>query len=433
MADDEEATSQAMAQSRQQVRAAVAEHDGHLVNFVGDNFMAVFGRATDAVQAGIDITLARESGNVDVPADRQLRFRMGIDHGEVRITADDYTGDALNVAARIQALAPAGGLAVSGGVYGALDEPALRFRPVGSRRLKNIPEAVEVYEFADLPTHGREDAGQPISLGLPTLAVLPLHLDGVASETAARFQVLRADLIHRLSSIPELEVIDADHTEPTPATGARYILETHVYASGERVRVHATVIDVATMNIVKGHRESGTLDGILEVSDAPRSRELAGGDGAVAPCTGNCGVRLMGYGLRTPSSPLLGLDFAGTVAGLGRGVTRFSVGDEVLGVADGALAEPAVAREDKIVAKPSSLSFADAAALPVSGITALQVVIGMAVTRDGIPVRVWSWPGNTTDTALIRQVKADLRDWTLGKVVWVADRGFTSQATPGAT
>ena len=57
-----------------------------------------------------------------------------------------------------------------------------------------------------------------------------------------------------------------------------------------------------------------------------------------------------------------------------------------------------------------------------------QVVIGMAVTRDGIPVRVWSWPGNTTDTALIRQVKADLRDWTLGKVVWVADRGFTSTA-----
>ena len=57
-----------------------------------------------------------------------------------------------------------------------------------------------------------------------------------------------------------------------------------------------------------------------------------------------------------------------------------------------------------------------------------QVVIGMAVTRSGIPVRVWSWPGNTTDTALIRQVKTDLRDWTLGKVVWVADRGFTSTA-----
>jgi hypothetical protein len=55
-----------------------------------------------------------------------------------------------------------------------------------------------------------------------------------------------------------------------------------------------------------------------------------------------------------------------------------------------------------------------------------QVVIGMAVTRSGIPVRVWCWPGNTADSALIRQVKDDLRDWTLARVVWVADRGFAS-------
>jgi len=57
-----------------------------------------------------------------------------------------------------------------------------------------------------------------------------------------------------------------------------------------------------------------------------------------------------------------------------------------------------------------------------------QVVIGMAVTRGGIPVRVWCWPGNTTDSALIRQVKDDLKAWKLTRVVWVADRGFTSDA-----
>jgi hypothetical protein len=56
-----------------------------------------------------------------------------------------------------------------------------------------------------------------------------------------------------------------------------------------------------------------------------------------------------------------------------------------------------------------------------------QVVIGMAVTRDGIPVRVWCWPGDTSDSKLIRQVKDDMRDWTLSKIVWVADRGFASK------
>jgi Transposase DDE domain len=55
-----------------------------------------------------------------------------------------------------------------------------------------------------------------------------------------------------------------------------------------------------------------------------------------------------------------------------------------------------------------------------------QIVIGMAVTRDGIPLRVWCWPGNTSDSALIRQVKDDMRHWSLSRVVWVADRGFSS-------
>jgi len=57
-----------------------------------------------------------------------------------------------------------------------------------------------------------------------------------------------------------------------------------------------------------------------------------------------------------------------------------------------------------------------------------QIVIGMAVTRDGIPVRVWCWPGNTGDSKLIRQVKTDMRDWTLTRIVWVGDRAFSSAA-----
>ncbi len=57
-----------------------------------------------------------------------------------------------------------------------------------------------------------------------------------------------------------------------------------------------------------------------------------------------------------------------------------------------------------------------------------QIVVEMAVTRTGLPVRVWCWPGNTSDSALIRQVKQDLRDWTLARVIWVADRGFASAA-----
>jgi transposase len=55
-----------------------------------------------------------------------------------------------------------------------------------------------------------------------------------------------------------------------------------------------------------------------------------------------------------------------------------------------------------------------------------QIIIGLAATRDGIPVRAWCWPGNTADSALIRQVKQDMREWVLGRIIWVADRGFSS-------
>ena len=83
-------------------------------------------------------------------------------------------------------------------------------------------------------------------------------------------------------------------------------------------------------------------------------------------------IRIMGYGLRTPETPVLGNDVAGRVEGVGNNVTQFEVGDEVFGLCHGAFAEFACAREDKLVAKPASLGFERAAAVPVSALTALQ-------------------------------------------------------------
>ncbi|WP_410670870.1 NAD(P)-dependent alcohol dehydrogenase [Amycolatopsis sp. cmx-4-68] len=83
-------------------------------------------------------------------------------------------------------------------------------------------------------------------------------------------------------------------------------------------------------------------------------------------------LRLLGFGLRAPKNPVRGLDFAGTVEETGDGVTKFRAGDEVFGTCEGAFAEYAVAREDRLAPKPARLSFEQAAAVPVSGCTALQ-------------------------------------------------------------
>ncbi len=91
-------------------------------------------------------------------------------------------------------------------------------------------------------------------------------------------------------------------------------------------------------------------------------------------------MRLVGFGLLKPKNPVLGQDVSGTVAVTGRGVTRFEVGDEVFGIAKGSFAEYAPAREDKLSHKPENLSFEEAAAMPISGLTALGALDAAGVT-----------------------------------------------------
>jgi class 3 adenylate cyclase/tetratricopeptide (TPR) repeat protein len=270
MADDFEATAATMREYWSLVETTVAGGGGTLANFVGDNFMAVFEDAKDAVQTSIAITRAIEDHNKSIPPSRTVRFRMGLDQGDVTLSEGHYQGEALNIAARIQAMAREGGVSVSGRVYRALDEPALRFRPIGQRRLKNIPEPVEVYELVDLPSdEAVVDRPGPLSLEIPTVAVLPIHTEMVDETVKSLAEIVRADLIHRLAAVPELNVIDEKTSTSTssPDASARYMLETGVHQIGDSVRVFATLFDVTTMNVVKSHKWVASPEEILSRSD----------------------------------------------------------------------------------------------------------------------------------------------------------------------
>lgn len=270
MADDFESTTAAVEETRRLVDEKIDQNRGKLVNFVGDNFMAVFAEAKDAVAAAIAITTQLEASNADLPESRQVRFRMGIDQGEVAISEGDHFGDALNVAARIQGIAPAGGISVSGRVYRALDEPSLRFKSLGKRAMKNIPEEVEVYQFTDLPGDGSGRVGsRSLSLESPTLAVLPIHTEMVDESVQQNAGIIRADLIHRLSRVPQLRVVEASG-EPgggDSEAGARYIIESGIHQGGDRVRLYANLVDLTTMNIVKSHRWVATVDEMFDLSE----------------------------------------------------------------------------------------------------------------------------------------------------------------------
>jgi adenylate cyclase len=283
MADDLEATTKAMEQHRRLVEGQVsAVTGGNLVNFVGDNFMAIFDDAPTALRAAIAIATEVETRNSEISESRQVRFRMGLDLGDVMATDGQYFGDVLNIASRIQAVAPAGGICVSGAVYHAMDEPALRFRALGRQRLKNIPEEIAVYEFVGLPADRTPGSGRTsLSLEFPTISVLPIHAEMVDESVRATAAVVRGDMMHRLTAVPQLRVIDASATpgDGTVRHAARYTIESGVHQAGDKVRIYASIFDVTTMNVVKSHKwtvDAGDLFNLSEeiADEVARSVEV---------------------------------------------------------------------------------------------------------------------------------------------------------------
>jgi adenylate cyclase len=276
LADDPDHTAAAMSETRAVVNDEIDEAGGTLVNFVGDNFMAVFDESEPAVRAAIAITNALAAANALIPEYQRLRFRMGIDKGPVVIDDDgSYLGDALNIAARIQSIARPGGLSVSGAVYRALDEPALRFRSKGRQKLKNIPEQIEVYDFADLPS-GDDTAVAPrrqLALEAPTVAILPMHVEGLSSELQSVGAFVLADVISGLVGLRNLDVVDLTTTlggsqgDAEIAPNVRYVLYSGIIQVGTRVRLWAQVIEEFTHNALWARKWDTNGEELLVVAD----------------------------------------------------------------------------------------------------------------------------------------------------------------------
>ena len=273
LADHPSSTAARLDDYKRLVEDQVSRSSGTLVSFVGDNFMAVFDAPEDALRGAISITNSVEDINTELSSTERMRFRMGLDCGEVLITEDgQYVGDALNIAARIQAQALPGGISISGPVFKALDEPSLRFRSVGPKNLKNIPEPVHMYEFADLPAEADAQRHDAVAFSDPVVALLPLHTESVDEKDAALGAPVSAEIAIRLSKIPNLTVIDSSSSssdragdETGPVSG--YFLETGMFSLGEQVRIYAQLVETGTINIVWSDRWDADKSDILALAD----------------------------------------------------------------------------------------------------------------------------------------------------------------------
>jgi adenylate cyclase len=117
MAADEEGTLRTLNAYRQEMDALVASHDGRIVGTAGDSVLAEFPSAVEAARCAVKIQEELAARNAELPGDRRLQFRIGINLGDVMVEGDDLFGDGVNVAARLQTLAEPGGIYISGGIY----------------------------------------------------------------------------------------------------------------------------------------------------------------------------------------------------------------------------------------------------------------------------------------------------------------------------
>src|SRR6201981_3588093 len=168
MGADEEGTHERLkALRRELVDPKIAEHHGRIVKTTGDGMLVEFASVVDAVRCAVEVQQAMAGRYTDVEADNRIELRIGINLGDVIVEGDDLYGDGVNIAARIEALADAGGVFVSNTVHDHVrDRLPLIFEDLGEQQVKNIARPVRVYRV-------RDAGGAPKTTSPPPALPLP--------------------------------------------------------------------------------------------------------------------------------------------------------------------------------------------------------------------------------------------------------------------
>ncbi len=303
MAQDEAATIQTLTGYREVIAMLVRQHRGRVVDSPGDNVLAEFPTALDAVRSALEIQGVLRARNVHLAPERRMEFRIGVHMGDVAVEGGRIYGDGVNIAARLEGLAEAGGICISATVHDQVrNKLDVGFADLGDQTVKNIPEQVHVYRVQ--PQAVDADAAGPsraralprvltaaiavlviagvalwatwprplgIVIGLagiappaepalpdkPSVAVLPFANMSGDSEQAYFSDGITEELTAKLAGHPELFVISRNSAfsykgkavkveEIGRELGVRYVVEGSVRRAGDQVRITAQLIDATS-------------------------------------------------------------------------------------------------------------------------------------------------------------------------------------------
>ena len=301
MGDDEVATVKTITEYRETLTSLVNQYTGRVVDSPGDNVLAEFGSVVDAVQCAVEIQNILKAKNEELPENRRMIFRIGVNLGDVIQEGERIYGDGVNIAARIESLADGGGICISGTAYDQIENKlALGYNFMGEHSVKNIAKPVRVYKVPMEPGERKEKrvrmkkwqwtalagilvlilaAGawtiwnfyfrpppiEPASVEkmaypLPdklSIAVLPfVNLSGDPKQEYLSDGITE-QIITGLSRVPKLFVIARNSTfaykgkpvkvqKVAEELGVRYVLEGSVQKSADRIRITAQLVDATT-------------------------------------------------------------------------------------------------------------------------------------------------------------------------------------------
>jgi adenylate cyclase len=279
-ADETGTLARLTAHRREVIDPAIGEFGGRTVKLMGDGALVEFASVVDAVECAVAIQRAMGEANAGHGQDPRITLRIGIHLGDVIMEDEDIYGDGVNIAARIEGVAPPGGIAVSEDAWRQVQgKVAVEFTDVGPRRLKNIEHPVRVYH-ADL---AEDRTAQPATPALavpdkPSIAVLPFQNMSGDSEQEFFSDGMAEDIITALSKLRSFFVIARNSTfaykgkspdirQVTQELGVRYVLEGSVRKAGDRVRITAQLIDGESGSHLWAERYDREVVDLFEVQD----------------------------------------------------------------------------------------------------------------------------------------------------------------------
>jgi adenylate cyclase len=298
MGRDESGTLARLRKNRsERLDPALAKYGGRLVKLTGDGALVEFGSAVDALSAAIEFQQAMAEANGDQPPDTLLVFRMGLHLGDLIVDGDDLYGDGVNVAARLEAEAPAGGILISCNVRDAVaGRVKATFEDLGGLSLKNIERPVRAFSVKWEPSDWQQPvASEPTPTPAaspqvplpppekPSIAVLPFQnmsgdpeqeyfADGMVEEIITALSRNRGLFVTARNSSFTYKGRAVDIRQVCRELGVRYVLEGSVRKASNKVRITGQLIEAETGSHIWADRFDGSLEDIFELQDRVASQ-----------------------------------------------------------------------------------------------------------------------------------------------------------------